>query len=94
MSQEKLCTETRQEQIAAAALEIVNTKGIAALSVSAVAEKTGRIRSDIPPENLAVLFLGIIQPAAVIWSPSEGRFDLRQHTDNGWKLYSRGTLNE
>jgi AcrR family transcriptional regulator len=199
MSQEKLRTETRQQQIADAALEIVNTKGIAALNVSAVAEKigivpsavyrhykskgdiitavldlirsrlrnnfeavgqsaadpleklhwlltrhvdlisrnhgipriifseevigglpdkrrqllsiiqgvldqvsaiirdgqqSGRLRSDIPAENLAVAFLGIIQPAAVIWNLNEGQFDLRQHADNAWKLYSRGILNE
>jgi AcrR family transcriptional regulator len=199
MSQEKLHTETRQEQIAAAALEIVNTKGIAALSVSAVADKigivpsavyrhykskgdiiasvlelirfrlssnfeavgqsaadpieklhrlltrhvdlisrnqaipriifseevigglpdkrrqllsiirgvldqvsaiirdgqqSGGLRSDIPAENLAIAFLGIIQPAAVIWSLSKGQFDLRQHAETAWKLYLRGILNE
>jgi len=199
MSHEKLRTEIRQEQIAEAALAIVNTKGIGALNVAAAAEKigivpsavyrhfkskgdiissvlelirtrltlnfealrqtvadpveklhrlltrhvdlicenhaipriifseevigglpdkrrqlfsiiqgvldqvaaimregqqSGRIRSDIPPENLAVAFLGIIQPAAVLWSLSEGRFDIRKHTQNAWKLYLKGTVIE
>jgi len=199
MSQEKLRTETRQEQIADVALQIVNTNGIRGLSVSAVAEKigivpsavyrhyrgkgdiitavlelirtrltdnfvavrqstadpveklhwlltrhvelisknqaisriifseeviggmpdkrrqlfsiiqgvldqvsaivregqqSGRIRSDIPAENLAISFLGIVQPAAVIWSLSEGQFDILKHTESAWKLYSRGTLKE
>ena len=57
-------------------------------------QQCGKIRNDIPAENLAVAFLGIIQPAAVIWSLSDGQFDLHKHTDNAWKLHLRGILSQ
>jgi len=51
-------------------------------------QKMGRIRKDTPPETIAVAFLGLIQPAAIIWSLSEGEFDLAQHSQRAWQLFS------
>jgi AcrR family transcriptional regulator len=51
-------------------------------------QKKGTIRKDLPPENIAVTFLGIIQPAAIIYNLSEGEFDLIQHSQNAWQLYA------
>ena len=51
-------------------------------------QKMGRIRTDTPPETIAVSFLGLIQPAAIIWSLSEGEFDLAQHSQRAWQLFS------
>jgi AcrR family transcriptional regulator len=51
-------------------------------------QKRGAIRSDLAAENIAVSFLGMIQPAAVIWSLSDGEFDLVQHSRNAWRLFS------
>ena len=45
------------------------------------------IRRDIPPRNIALSFLGIFQPATIIWSLSGGEFDLLQHCENAWKLF-------
>jgi AcrR family transcriptional regulator len=56
-------------------------------SIVAEGQKKGAIREDIPAENIAVSFLGMIQPAAIIWNLSEGEFDLRQHSKNAWKLF-------
>jgi AcrR family transcriptional regulator len=50
-------------------------------------QKKGSIRKDIPAENIAVSFLGMIQPAAIIWNLSEGEFDLVQHSKNAWMLF-------
>jgi hypothetical protein len=50
-------------------------------------QKKGSIRKDIPAENIAVSFLGMIQPAAIIWNMSDGEFDLVQHSKNAWKLF-------
>lgn len=55
-------------------------------------QKKGMIRKDLPPENIAVSFLGMIQPAAIIWTLSNGEFDLVQHSQNAWKLYSEAIL--
>jgi AcrR family transcriptional regulator len=51
-------------------------------------QKTGSIRNDLPAENIAVSFLGMIQPAAIIWNLSDGEFDLVQHSRNAWRLYA------
>jgi TetR/AcrR family transcriptional regulator, fatty acid metabolism regulator protein len=51
-------------------------------------QKRGAIRSDLAADNIAVSFLGMIQPAAVIWSLSDGEFDLVQHSRNAWRLFS------
>jgi AcrR family transcriptional regulator len=56
-------------------------------SIVAEGQKKGAIREDISAENIAVSFLGMIQPAAIIWNLSEGEFDLRQHSKNVWKLF-------
>ena len=52
----------------------------------------GDIRKDLPPENIAVAFLGMIQPAAIIWSLSAGEFDLVGHSQQAWELFVAGIL--
>lgn len=50
-------------------------------------QNKGTIRRDLPAENVAVSFLGMIQPAAIIWNLSDGEFDLIRHSQNAWKLF-------
>jgi AcrR family transcriptional regulator len=50
-------------------------------------QNKGAIRKDLPAESIAVSFLGMIQPAAIIWNLSDGEFDLVQHSKNAWKLF-------
>lgn len=56
-------------------------------SVVAEGQEKGSIRKDIPADNIAISFLGMIQPAAIIWSLSDGEFDLIEHSKNAWKLF-------
>lgn len=51
-------------------------------------QKRGEMRKDILPENIAVSFLGMIQPAAVIWELSGGAFDLMEHGRGAWRMFS------
>jgi AcrR family transcriptional regulator len=53
-------------------------------------QKSGAIRSDLPAETIAVSFLGMIQPAAIIWNLSAGEFDLLQHSRYAWRFFSDG----
>jgi AcrR family transcriptional regulator len=53
-------------------------------------QERGEIRTDLTPDRLAVIFLGIIQPAAIIWHLSRGRLDLLTHTKNAWDFYREG----
>ena len=50
-------------------------------------QNKGTIRRDLPAENIAVSFLGMIQPAAIIWNLSDGEFDLTRHSKNAWTLF-------
>lgn len=47
----------------------------------------GTIRSDLDPSTVAVMFLGLIQPAAILWHMSDGRFDVTRHTEKAWKVF-------
>lgn len=53
-------------------------------------QATGEIRADVAPETAAMMFLGLIQPAAVFWHISEGRFDVTGSAERGWDIYRRG----
>ena len=50
-------------------------------------QEQDRIRSDIPPSVVAGMFFGILQPAALLWHMSEGRFDLAAHIDGAWPVF-------
>jgi hypothetical protein len=56
-------------------------------AIVAEGQEKGSIRKDMPAENIAVSFLGMIQPAAIIWNLSDGEFDLVQHSKNAWMLF-------
>lgn len=48
----------------------------------------GSIQPDVSPDAAAVMFLGLIQPAAILWLMSDGRFDIDQHAKHAWQLFS------
>lgn len=51
-------------------------------------QQRGELRTDLAPENIAVSFLGMIQPAAIIWELSGGEFDLVHHGRQAWRMFS------
>ncbi|MBI2469841.1 MAG: TetR/AcrR family transcriptional regulator [Planctomycetes bacterium] len=48
----------------------------------------GRIRPDADPETLSLMFLGMIQPAAILWHMSDGKSDVTKHTEKAWKIFN------
>jgi hypothetical protein len=52
----------------------------------------GVIQADIEAGSVAVAFLGMIQPAAILWHLSEGRFDLTGHGERAWKIFLGGVV--
>jgi AcrR family transcriptional regulator len=50
---------------------------------------TGRIDPEIDPKTVSVMFLGLIQPTALLWHISGGRFDVTKQAEKAWKLFSR-----
>ncbi len=52
-------------------------------------QRRGRVCGDIPAATLAVVFLGLVQPAAVLWHMSEGEFDVDRHAERAWRAFER-----
>lgn len=46
-----------------------------------------RIRKDLDASTIAVMFLGLIQPAAILSHMSEGQFDVTGHTERAWQIF-------
>ena len=50
-------------------------------------QNRGGIRRDIDPAAAAKMFFGIVQPAALLWHMSEGRFDIDAHIAATWPVF-------
>lgn len=50
-------------------------------------QKEGQIRPGIDPDNASVMFLGLIQPAAILWNLSGGKFDVTRHVQKAWPIF-------
>jgi AcrR family transcriptional regulator len=55
-------------------------------------QKEKRLRADLVPAVVAVMFLGLVQPAAILWHLSEGAFDLTKHTAQAWRVFRRAIV--
>jgi AcrR family transcriptional regulator len=51
-------------------------------------QREGRIRKDLDPATVSLMFLGMIQSAAILWHLSDGRFDVTRHAKRAWKIVS------
>jgi AcrR family transcriptional regulator len=50
-------------------------------------QRLGRIRADVDAGTVALMYLGLIQPAAILSHVSDGSFDLRNHVQRSFKLF-------
>ena len=48
----------------------------------------GELRCDIDPQTVAMMFLGLVQPAAIVWQMSDGGFDVTKHAEKAWRIFS------
>ncbi len=55
-------------------------------------QANGQIRKDLDTQMLSVLFLGIIQPAAILGHLSNEQFDLTKHVGKAWEFFSESIL--
>lgn len=46
----------------------------------------GSIRADVDPTTVSVLFMGLIQPAAILWHLTAGNFDITRHAAKVWTI--------
>ena len=48
----------------------------------------GSIRADLDPDTVAIMFLGLFQPTAMLWFMSDGGFDVTKHMDRAWRVFA------
>jgi len=46
-----------------------------------------QIDREIDPEATAVMFLGLVQPSAILWHMSDGEFDVTRQAQRAWPLF-------
>jgi AcrR family transcriptional regulator len=49
----------------------------------------GEIRTDVDPETLAIMLVGVVQPAVMIWLLSGGVFDVKKYSKKAWNAYEK-----
>ena len=54
------------------------------------AQAAGDVRDDIPAENLAVTFIGLYVPPAILWNLTRGRFDITAQARRAWTVFHDG----
>ena len=50
-------------------------------------QQSGQIRRDINPGTVSIMFLGLIQPAGILWHLSNGTFDVTRHEEDAWRIF-------
>ncbi len=53
----------------------------------ALAQRRSELRSDVPASVIAASFWGLIPPAALLWSASEGSYDISTLVEREWTLF-------
>lgn len=57
-------------------------------------QKEGVLQRDLEAGSISVAFLGMIQPAAILWHLSAGKFDLTGHAERAWKIFLAGVVSK
>lgn len=50
-------------------------------------QQMGEIKAELDPNTLSVVFLGLVQPPAILWYLSQGRFDIQGHMKKAWPIF-------
>lgn len=50
-------------------------------------QERGTIRPELDPGTVSVMFLGLVQPSALLWQMSGGEFELRRQTEGAWRIF-------
>ncbi len=50
-------------------------------------QREGQIRGDLNADTSALMFLGLIQPAVILWLMSNATFDVASHAEHAWRLF-------
>jgi len=51
-------------------------------------QSDGQIRRDLDASTVSIMFLGLVQPAAVLWQLSDGGIDVTKHVERAWHIFA------
>lgn len=57
------------------------------------AQQNGLVRTDLSSDELSVMFLGLVQPAAILWHVSDGGFDVTRQAEKAWRVFREAISN-
>jgi AcrR family transcriptional regulator len=52
-------------------------------------QQEGKVRAELDPGTVALLFMGMIIPAGIVWHLTDGGFDVTRHAERTWELFRR-----
>jgi len=55
--------------------------------IIAEGQKAGELRTDVSADSAAVMFLGLVQPAIILWLMSNQTFDVAGHAEQAWGVF-------
>jgi AcrR family transcriptional regulator len=50
-------------------------------------QEVGLVRADPDSATLSVMFLGLLQPTAILWHLSDGKFDAAKQVERAWPVF-------
>lgn len=50
-------------------------------------QERGAIRAGLDPDTISVMFLGLLQPSAILWHLSDGKFDAVGQVERAWPVF-------
>jgi AcrR family transcriptional regulator len=51
-------------------------------------QKEGQIRRGLDAPTVALMFLGLVQPPALLWQLSNGGIDITKHAERAWQIFA------
>jgi AcrR family transcriptional regulator len=62
--------------------------------IVAQGQQLGQIDPALDPETVSILYLGLVQPPAMLWFLSKGRFDIKKHLERAWPVFERAVSHQ
>ncbi len=57
-------------------------------------QRLGQIKPKLDPDTVSVIFLGLVQPPAILWYLSQGSFDISKHMKKAWPVFEKAIRSE
>jgi len=57
-------------------------------------QEEGKIRPEVDPATAALMLMGIVVPAGILWHLTDGGFDVTKHAERAWQIFHRAIVAE